>query len=319
MNRNIILIGMPGSGKTTIGERLSLKMNRNFVDLDKYIEVKEGKSIKELFEKGENYFREVEEKYVEDLKKFSNCIIATGGGTVINPKNVAILAENGYLVYIKRDIEKIAQSEKINDRPLLNDNLGNLYKLYYERSGKYSELAHLTIDNNIEFDQDHDIMNKVMQQIIDGYNKKKVRLMVINGPNLNFLGIREVNIYGKADYRELEKNILNFAIKNDIDVVIKQSNIEGEIVNFIQSCYRNFDGIIINAGAYTHYSIAILDALRSVHVPAIEVHLTNIAKREEYRRKSIVAEACIGQISGFGISSYKYAMEDLARKIKTEY
>lgn len=319
MNRNIILIGMPGSGKTTIGERLSLKMNRNFVDLDKYIEGKEGKSIEELFANGEKYFREIEEKYVEDLKKFNNCIIATGGGTLINPKNVAVLAENGYIVYVKRDIEKIAESDKIKERPLLKDNLDNLYKLYYERSGKYSSLAHITVDNNIGFDEDHEIIYKLMQQIVDGYNRKKVRLMVINGPNLNFLGVREVNIYGKADYRELENIILNYAIKNDIDVVIKQSNIEGEIVNFIQSCHRNYDGIVINAGAYTHYSIAILDALRSVHLPAIEVHLTNIAKREEYRRKSLVAEACIGQISGFGINSYKYAMEELARKIKTEY
>lgn len=138
-----------------------------------------------------------------------------------------------------------------------------------------------------------------------------MKLTVINGPNLNFLGIREKNIYGEHNYESLCSFIKNEAAKHNIDVEIFQSNIEGEIINYIQSSYKNTDGIIINPGAYTHYSIAIYDALKSIDIKAIEVHLSNIYTREEFRHKSVTASACIGQISGFGFNSYKLAMDAL--------
>src|SRR3712207_7488732 len=114
-----------------------------------------------------------------------------------------------------------------------------------------------------------------------------MRILVINGPNLNFLGIREKGVYGKETYEELCNFIENEAKNLGIDIDIRQSNIEGEIINFIQEAYENIDGIIINPGAYTHYSIAIFDALKSVNIDTIEVHLSNIYKREE-DRKSVV-------------------------------
>lgn len=144
----------------------------------------------------------------------------------------------------------------------------------------------------------------------------KLKIVVINGPNINFLGIREKSIYGTGDYNSLCEFIKDEACKLNVEVKILQSNIEGEIISFIQAAYGSSDGIIINPGAYTHYSIAIFDALKSVEIKSVEVHLSNIYNREEFRHKSVTAPACIGQISGFGFYSYKYAMEALIQNNK---
>lgn len=135
-----------------------------------------------------------------------------------------------------------------------------------------------------------------------------MKVLIINGPNLNFLGIRETGVYGETTYEEM-CNYLNIEAKKlAVEIDIVQSNIEGEIVNFIQGAYNKYDGIIINPAAYTHYSIAILDAIKSVAINTIEVHLSNIHAREEFRHKSITAPACIGQICGFGIYGYVMAL-----------
>lgn len=138
-----------------------------------------------------------------------------------------------------------------------------------------------------------------------------MKIMVINGPNINFLGIREKAVYGADNYMKLCEFIKSEADKLKIEVEILQSNIEGEIIDFIQNAYEKVDGIIINPGAYTHYSIAIYDALKSVNIKSVEVHLTNIYNREEFRHKSVTAPACVGQISGFGFIGYKLALEAL--------
>lgn len=140
-----------------------------------------------------------------------------------------------------------------------------------------------------------------------------MKILIINGPNINFLGIREKDIYGSGDYESLCQFIEEEASKLNVDVEIFQSNIEGEIINKIQSAYKNVDGIVINPGAYSHYSIAILDALKSVNIKTVEVHLSNIYSREEFRHKSVTAPACIGQISGFGFLGYKFALEALTK------
>ncbi len=136
-----------------------------------------------------------------------------------------------------------------------------------------------------------------------------MKILLINGPNLNMLGIREKNIYGNMTYDEMCSYLNKKADELEIDLDIIQSNVEGEIVTYIQSAYKKYDGIIINPAAYTHYSIAIYDALKAVNMKAIEVHISNIHKREEYRKKSVTAGACMGQICGFGIFSYVMAME----------
>lgn len=140
------------------------------------------------------------------------------------------------------------------------------------------------------------------------------RLLVINGVNLNMLGIREKELYGEKSFFELERYIRESAKKLGVKVVLKQSNHEGKIVDFIQKAYGKFDGIIINAGAYTHTSIAILDALKAVAIPTVEVHLTDINAREEFRKVSYVglyAEFCI---AGKGFEGYHEAMEYFVNK-----
>lgn len=136
-----------------------------------------------------------------------------------------------------------------------------------------------------------------------------MRIKLINGPNLNLLGTREKNIYGSKDFNTIIAEVLEEGKKLGHEIVAFQSNIEGEIINEIHSAYFDgFDGIIINPGAFTHYSIAIYDALKGVDIDTIEVHLSNIYKREEFRHKSVTAPACIGQISGFGEFGYKMAI-----------
>lgn len=142
------------------------------------------------------------------------------------------------------------------------------------------------------------------------------KIMIINGPNLNFLGIREKDIYGSFNYETLCEYIKNYNDFKDIDFIFLQSNIEGEIINFIQKAYNDeFDAIVINPGGYTHTSVSIFDAIKAVNVPTVEVHISNIHKREEFRAKSLVAGACIGQISGFGKYSYILAIKYLTENV----
>jgi 3-dehydroquinate dehydratase-2 len=141
-----------------------------------------------------------------------------------------------------------------------------------------------------------------------------MKILIINGPNINFLGIREKGIYGLTTYDELCGELYEKAKELSMEIDIVQSNIEGEIINFIQNAYDKYDGIIINPAAYTHYSIAIYDALKAVGIRAIEVHISNIHAREEFRRKSVTAPACIGQICGFGTYGYTMALDVFNRK-----
>ena len=143
-----------------------------------------------------------------------------------------------------------------------------------------------------------------------------MKILVINGPNINMLGIREKNIYGVNDYNSLIEKIKKEASELDCQVDFFQSNIEGEIITSIQKAFGVYDGIIINPAAYTHYSIGILDALKSVNIPAIEVHISNIHQREDFRKKSVTAEGCIGQISGLGFEGYTLALRGLISLLK---
>ncbi|MRI59184.1 MAG: type II 3-dehydroquinate dehydratase [Epsilonproteobacteria bacterium] len=135
-----------------------------------------------------------------------------------------------------------------------------------------------------------------------------MKVMVIQGPNLNMLGIREQQIYGPMKLEDIHKQMKAFADANGMEIEFFQSNFEGEIIDKIQECLGDADGIIINAGAYTHTSIAIRDAIAAVQLPTIEVHLSNVYRREEFRQKSMLAPVCAGVITGFGPFSYHLAM-----------
>ena len=137
------------------------------------------------------------------------------------------------------------------------------------------------------------------------------KILIINGPNLNMLGVREPGIYGNETLETLSEKIRKKADSLNVEAEFYQSNIEGELINKIHSAIGVYDGIIINPGAYTHYSYAIRDAIASINVPAIEVHISNVHKREEFRHKSVTAPVCVGQICGLGTNGYLYALEEL--------
>lgn len=142
-----------------------------------------------------------------------------------------------------------------------------------------------------------------------------MKFLVINGPNLNLLGIREPEIYGSSGYEALVRRIRTSAASMNVEVEIFQSNHEGAIIDKLHAARGSFDGVIINPGAYTHYSYAILDALKAVNLPAVEVHLSNIHKREEFRRTSVTAAGCDGQVCGLGQFGYVAAMGYLIEKL----
>lgn len=138
-----------------------------------------------------------------------------------------------------------------------------------------------------------------------------MKILIINGPNLNMLGIREPNHYGKETYIDLENKIKAYC-KDKCEVDFKQSNHEGALVDFIQSAYfEHFDGIVINPGAYTHTSIALLDAVKSVMIPTVEVHISDVSSREDFRQISYIRDACIKTISGKGTDGYLLAIDTL--------
>ncbi len=144
-----------------------------------------------------------------------------------------------------------------------------------------------------------------------------MKLFIINGPNLNMLGIREPDLYGHESYSSLCEMITSYAKEKNIDVELYQSNHEGALVDYIQKAYLEYaDGIVINPGAYTHTSIAILDALKAISLPAVEVHISDVSKREGYRQVSYISEACVKRIIGHGLNGYLEAIDYLIRAYK---
>ena len=144
-----------------------------------------------------------------------------------------------------------------------------------------------------------------------------MRLLVLNGPNLNMLGIREPKHYGRETYQDLVEKIKNHCDKKNIEVKIYQSNHEGDIVDEIQNAYGVMDGIVINPGAYTHTSVAILDAVKSVDIPTVEVHISKVEEREDFRQISYVRLACVKTITGHGTDGYLEAIDFLTESNKS--
>lgn len=141
-----------------------------------------------------------------------------------------------------------------------------------------------------------------------------MKILVINGPNINMLGIREPGIYGSENFETLCNTVKNHAKKAGIEVRLFQSNHEGALVDEIQAAYGSFDGIVINPGAYTHTSIALLDAVKAVSIPTVEVHISDVAAREDFRQISYIRKACVKTICGHGIAGYLEAMDFLIKE-----
>lgn len=316
--KNIVLIGFMGSGKTSIGIRLSYRMRRAVEDTDKLIERRMGKKISEIFEaEGEAFFRDLETRTLKELiDKLEYHIIAVGGGTPVREENRKLLRELGTVFYLKASPESIYQRVK-NDRsrPLLQceEPLERIRSLMEAREEAYESCADIVLDTDkmtIE-----EIMDAIERNKSGRKKERKMKLLVINGPNLNFLGIREKSIYGSQDYNYLLEMIANKAKESGHEITVFQSNHEGAIIDRIQEAYFDgTEGIVINPGAYTHYSYAIRDALASITVPKVEIHISDITQREEFRKISVTAAVCDKQIYGQGLDGYLQAIDFIVNK-----
>lgn len=313
MKKNIVLIGFMGSGKTTVGIRLSYRLRKSIEDTDKLIEKRQKRTIREIFETdGEAYFRELETQLLQDaIGKIKNQIISVGGGTPVKEANRELLKKLGTVVYFRVKPETVYERLKHDTaRPLLqcSNPLEQITRLLEQRKEAYEACADIIID------VDDLSMSQVVEKVIGALESKRkeraMKILVINGPNLNFLGIREKSVYGTQDYDYLLKLIQDKAEKEGCAIETYQSNHEGAIIDRIQQAY--FDGtqgIVINPGAYTHYSYAIRDALASITVPKVEVHISNIQEREEFRKISVTAPVCDKQIYGQGLDGYLQAID----------
>ena len=291
---NIVLVGMPGSGKTTVGQELARLSGKPFVDLDGEIVKKAGRPIPEIFaQEGEGAFRKIENEVLAEVCAKSGQVIATGGGAVLWSENRSAMRRTGRVYRLRRRLEDLPTE----GRPL--SQAGRLEEMERVRGPLYAAAADRDIWND---KSPEETAGRIWR---DFMSEKKKSILVINGPNMNLLGIRQPEIYGNTDYVDLENLITAEAEKLGVSVSFFQSNHEGDLVDAIQQAYFDkVDGILINPGAYTHTSIALLDAVKSVGIPTVEVHISDPEKREAFRHVSYIREACVGSIRGHGVQGY---------------
>ena len=324
--KNVILIGFMGSGKTTVGLKLSYRLRMPVEDTDKLIAAREGKQISDIFaEEGEEYFREKETQLLQKISERSySRIFSVGGGTPVRPENRKLLKKCGTVVYLRIRPETVYDRLKTDTtRPLLQceDPLLRIRELMSARKQAYEECADVILDVD-EMSMD-EILDCIVSKLHHRHSEPKkerqeketMKILVINGPNINFLGIREKNVYGTQDYQYLLDMIAKKGEEIGSDITVFQSNHEGAIIDRIQEAYFDgTEGIVINPGAYTHYSYAIRDALASITVPKVEIHISDITKREEFRKISVTAPVCDKQIYGQGLYGYLQAIDFILGK-----
>lgn len=299
----VYLIGMPGCGKSKTARHLAELTNYKIIDLDKYIEEKTGNKISDVFAKyGEHYFRQLENVSLSEINNSNtNLIVSCGGGIVTNIDNKEIM-RNGTTIFLDASIDTIKEhlSHSDNIRPLLKTR--SVEDIYFERIEKYRYFA----DYTIEYKNYEDAANKILE-IISGVHKK--RILVVNGPNINMLGLRDPNHYGTLTLEELNNYI---AMDKTFDYDFYQSNSEGAIIDKLQT-YHKYHAIIINPAAYTHTSVAIHDCLESISIPKIEVHLSEVDNREDYRKINFVRDVCDKNFQGKKEKSYLEAVQYLKK------
>lgn len=307
MNENIVLTGMPGSGKSSVGRSVSKFTGFSYVDTDELFSEQNGMTpSKCISTEGEAAFRALEKKAVAAAAASFGAVIATGGGVVLDPENIELLSLNGKIIYLSRKLSELATT----DRPL-SAGAENLKALYYKRLPIYLRNcdAVVTVSGSV---------NSVAEEVLARMRKERnMKILVINGPNLNMLGIREPDIYGRETYEDLLRLCRDKAKQLGIDVDFYQSNHEGDLVDAIQQAYGVASGIVINPGGYTHTSVAILDALKAVGIPAIEVHISAVDTREDFRQISYVRSYAAKVIMGHGLKGYTEAMEELYSMIRS--
>ena len=300
--QNIVLIGMPGCGKTTVGRLLAKKLKRKFLDCDEEFTAYAGMTPSNYIVKyGEDAFRNKESEVVAEICGETGVVISTGGGSILRNINVLNLKKNGKLVYLHQIIDKLS----VKNRPLSSGN-EKLKGLYYKRLPIYDRCADLKV--LVAEDADSTVI-EVMKALTGERNAMKI--LVMNGPNINMLGIREPEIYGSSTYADLMELCRKKADELGIEVAFVQSNHEGELVDEIQKAYGIYDGIVINPAAYTHTSVALLDAVKAVSIPVVEVHISDPDQRDEFRKISFIRTAAVKTIKGQGFAGYTQALEFL--------
>lgn len=305
--QNLILIGFMGSGKSSLGVKLSYRLRMPVEDTDKLIERREGRSVNEIFmDDGESYFRQLETDLLRELAAKNGArIYSTGGGMPVKEENRVLLKKLGKVIYLRVSPETVYERLKGDSaRPLLQcgDPLKRIRELLEEREEAYAACADIIID------ADEADMESVLKRITSALDKRK--LLVLNGPNINFLGIREKSVYGTQDYQYLLDLIRQKGESAGCEITVFQSNHEGALIDRIQEAYFDgTEGIVINPGAYTHYSYAVRDALASIAVPKVEVHISDITRREDFRKISVTAPVCDRQIYGKGLAGYLEAID----------
>lgn len=301
--KNIILIGMMGCGKTTAGRLLAQQLGRPFVDCDELMEGHTGRTISEIFaQDGERGFRSLESQVLEQLSNQEGLVIATGGGAVLSRNNVVSLRRNGILVFLDRPIEEICATLDTKDRPLAQDGHQAFVARHNHRMPHYLTAADVVI-------HDFSTPEETVAEILEKISELGKKFLIINGPNLNLLGKRSLGLYNHESYASLCAMIQRYATEHNSTATCFQSNHEGAIIDQIHAADGVYDAIVINPGAYAHYSYAIAEAIQWVDIPAFEVHIGNVHAREPYRSGSVTAEACVGQIYGLGFEGYLRAMD----------
>ena len=299
---NLVLVGMPGSGKTTVGRELARLSGKPFVDLDEEIVKKAGRPIPEIFASdGEGAFRKLEHEALAEVCARGGQVIASGGGAVLWSENRAAMRRTGRVYQLRRKLEDLPTE----GRPL--SQAGKLEEMERTRGPLYALAADACFRNE---SRPEETAGRIWRDFMEGRRK----ILVINGPNMNMLGIRQPEIYGRATYEDLKDMISAEADHLGVAVDFFQSNHEGALVDAIQRAYfYKVDGIVINPAAYTHTSVALLDAVKAVGIPTVEVHVSDPDTREEFRHVSYIRSACVATIRGHGLEGYLEAVRLLAK------
>jgi len=306
--RNIYLTGFMGCGKSTVGRVLAARLGRGFLDTDQAVARRARRPIPRIFkELGEPAFRRFEEDAVRDAAGMRGLVVALGGGALLSYRNQKLVGLSGTTIYLECPEKTLFRRCAGEGRPLAMGPASlskkRLRALLAVRKQGYLE-ADITVSAGRTPSQ---VVQAIMRKL-----KTPKNILVLHGPNLNVLGARQPDIYGNMTLAELNGKLKNAAKRLRIKLKIFQSNHEGSLIDHIHKNGTWTHGILINPAAYTHTSIALRDAIEGSGLPAVEVHLTNIRKRESFRRKSVIAPVCEAQFMGKGWLSYLEGLRFLA-------
>ena len=299
---NIALIGMPSSGKTTLGKLLAKQLGRTFVDLDDAIVKADGRSIPDIFAaEGEDGFRAKETEQTARFGKENRQLLSCGGGVVKRPENLRALRQNGVVLFIDRPVEALAVG---GSRPL-SSSMEALRTMEAQRRPLYRAAADAVVPNTGTLE---DALRAAMEALDE----------IFDGPNVNLQRYSEPGMPGELDYNGMMDYVQSGCDQMGIETDVCQTNHEGDLIDEIQAAAGRVDGIVLNPGGYAHTSVAILDALRLCGVPAVEVLLTAPDEREPFRKIDVVSFGCQGHFIGQGPQGYLHACAYLAQLLRLD-